>query len=393
VFGSGFSSIIYSPGLVVVAATIIGSLAESTVASERLTALADRLQWFGPTRVAGFLGLIAGIASSPASAFALLTPLLPAIGGSAQPRDRPAATLALALSAGHGLLWLSPVPIAAAAILHAQWGRVAVFGLPLALLTVAVGALFARWSFGSTDTSTKPIELANAEKRTGGSAIGLILATAVPLAMLMVQSAGDMPSEPLGGGPSRELVLGIGRPLLLLLAGVGVMILCQPRRSLRCLADSTWTARSLGTVAGLLLTMCAAGGWQRLCQQTGMAELLGERLLDWHLGHFGVVIPFLIAAVIKTLQGSSLVAAITTAGMVQPVLTPLGLADLNGTAMAALAVGAGAMTISHFNDEYFWLVADRAGLTPLRGLTRFSLGTLLQGLVAVAALLLLSLSI
>ncbi len=48
-----------------------------------------------------------------------------------------------------------------------------------------------------------------------------------------------------------------------------------------------------------------------------MAELLGERLLAWHAG---LLVPFLIAAVIKTLQGSSLVAAITAAGMMQTAL-------------------------------------------------------------------------
>ena len=52
-----------------------------------------------------------------------------------------------------------------------------------------------------------------------------------------------------------------------------------------------------------------------------MAELLGERLLAWPAG---LLVPFLIAAVMKSLQGSSLVAAIATAGMVQPLLTPLG---------------------------------------------------------------------
>jgi GntP family gluconate:H+ symporter len=130
----------------------------------------------------------------------------------------------------------------------------------------------------------------------------------------------------------------------------------------------------------------AAGGLQRLCQETGMAELLGEQLLGWP---GGLLVPFLIAALIKTLQGSSLVAAIATAGMVQPILVPLGIGDENGKALAALAIGAGAMTVSHVNDEYFWLVATSAGLSPLRGLAAVTGGTLLQGLIALAALLML----
>ena len=123
-----------------------------------------------------------------------------------------------------------------------------------------------------------------------------------------------------------------------------------------------------------------------------MAEMFGERLLDWHAAALGgVLVAFLIAAAIKTLQGSSLVAAITAAGMVQPLLLPLGLGDPTGKALAALAVGAGAMTVCHVNDELFWLVADRAGLPPLRALATIGLGTLLQGLIAAAALGLLAL--
>ncbi len=103
-----------------------------------------------------------------------------------------------------------------------------------------------------------------------------------------------------------------------------------------------------------------------------------------------MLIPFLIAAAIKTLQGSSLVAAIAAAGMVQPILMPLGLGGENGRALATLAIGAGAMTVAHINDEFFWLVSTSSGLRPLRGLAAFTAGTLLQGFVAMAALLLLS---
>ena len=48
------------------------------------------------------------------------------------------------------------------------------------------------------------------------------------------------------------------------------------------------------------------------------------------------------------------------------------------------------MTVTHINDEFFWLVSTSVGLRPLRGLVALTVGTLLQGLVAVAALLLLS---
>ena len=188
--------------------------------------------------------------------------------------------LALAISASHGLVLFSPVPIAAAAILDAAWGRVALFGLPLALLLVIVGALWARWlsvAAAAPQTATpEPPATTAAEKPSGWSAAILLVATVVPLLLLMVQSLGDIPSEPLGGGTAREMVIGVGRPLVLLVVGLGIMVVGNWQPSGKLLADTAWTTRVLGNVAGVLLTVGAAGGLQRLCQETGMAELLGE---------------------------------------------------------------------------------------------------------------------
>ena len=392
-FGTGFSQALYSPGLVIIAAGLISALAESTGAAGRIATAIGHWRWFGRTTVAALLGLIAGIGALPATAFALLMPLLRPIGGGASQKLAAAPlALALAISASHGLVLFSPVPIAAASILDAEWGRVALFGLPVGVLLVVLGAAWARWLPVVTAALPSSIEepLLTASRRAGWAAIVVIVAMAIPLLMLIEQSIGTIPSEPLGGGTARELVIGVGRPLSLFVVGVGIVVIGLWRPSLQLLADPNWTSRALGNVAGILLTVGAAGGLQRLCQETGMAELIGERLLDWHLSGFGLLIPFLIAAAIKTLQGSSLVAAIAAAGMVQPILPPLGLGGENAKALATLAIGAGAMTVTHINDEFFWLVSTSVGLRPLRGLVALTVGTLLQGLVAVAALLLLS---
>ena len=391
-FGSGFSEKLYSPGLVIVTASVIAGLAEGTSAVERLAGLIARHRVIAGNRIPAIVGLVAGLGASPASAFALVSPLLPAFGG-AKAHNRPGAglTLALAISASHGLAVLTPVPIAAVAILGAQWSRVALFGVPLAIVLAVCGALFAHWSLPAHAAPPPPEPERAGKPRGVGSLAVLLLAIAVPLLALMEQSLGGMPSEPFGGGTTRELIIGVGRPLILFLVGLGIMIVGQPRHSFGRLTDADWAGGALGRVGGILVVIGAAGGLQRLCQQTGMAEMLGERVLGWHLGALAVLIPFLVAAAIKTLQGSSLVAAITTAGMVQPLLQSLGVDGANGRALAALAIGAGAMTVCHVNDEYFWLVADRAGLTPPRGLATIAGGTALQGLVAAALLVALSL--
>lgn len=375
-FGNGFAQAAYAPGLVIVAAAFVAAIAASTGAYGWIAA---RLS----PRVAAPLGLIAGISASPSSAFAVLAPLLRAIGGG-HATTRTLVAPALALSAGHGLL-LSPVMIAAAAIIGAGWTRVALIGVPVAVITALAGVVWARL-LPAPPALVQPSAASPLvrDERGGWPAAVLLAATLVPLMMLMVTSIGEVPSEPLGGASNREFIIGLGRPLILMLAALGITIVGLWGISRVLFADASWTGSVIGNAAPLVLTVAAAIGLQKLCQETGMAELLGEKLLDWRAG---LLVPFAVAAVIKTLQGSSLVAAITTAGMIQPLLGALGLDHENGKALAALAVGAGAMTASHMNDDYFWLVSGSAGIGPARALAAITLGTVVQGVATVVVLM------
>jgi gluconate:H+ symporter, GntP family len=385
-FGNGFSEALYLPGLVIVAMVLVAGIAEQTATTGSLATVARRPRLGSSDWMMAIVGLVAGIGASPAAALALLNPFLQG-GGEKSRRERNVTRVALAISAGHGLIWLSPVPVAAAAILGAGWQRVAMFGVPVAVVSAAVGI---GWTHLVSPPQSAISDPSGRKDKSGiRSAAVLLAACFIPLLMLMAQSVGDMPSEPFGGGAHRELILGIGRPLVLFLVSVCIMTLGHWRLSQKCLKDSEWTGRILGKAGGIILTFGAAGGLQRLCQQTGMAELLGERLSTWHVaGAAGVLIPFLVAAVIKTLQGSSLVAAITAAGMMQPLLSPLGFNSDSGIALAALAVAAGTMTISHVNDDFFWLVSYATEFSAPRMLGTFSVATLSQGCAAAMVLLL-----
>jgi len=391
-FGAGFSQKIYAPGLVIVGAALIAGIAEGSNAVDRVTQSIGRRQWLGRGTTSVLVGLLGGIAASPSAAFAILSPLLRKGDGNTTeglPSTRIAP--ALAISASHGLLLFSPVPIAAASILGARWDRVAFLGLPIALVIAVFGAAWARWFSPAGETALTTDAFRTNEDANGTwSTAALLLAVGVPLLLLIIQSLGDIPSEPLGGGADRERILGVGRPLILFLAGVGIMVASHWRLSVKLLGDAAWVENVFANIVGVLLTVGATGGLQKLCQETGMAELIGERIAGLP---GGVLIPFLVAAVIKTLQGSSLVAAITAAGMIQPLLASLGLEAENGRALVTLAIGAGAMTVSHVNDDYFWLVIWKAGLAPARGLAALSLGTLAQGLSALALLWMMSFAV
>ena len=108
------------------------------------------------------------------------------------------------------------------------------------------------------------------------------------------------------------------------------------------------------------------------------------------LGNMGLFFPFLITAVLKTAQGSSTVAIITAASIVQPLLPALGLNTPNGELLCVLAMGAGSMMLSHANDAYFWVIAKFSGIEMKSMLKVYTIATALMGLVTLVMVWLLS---
>jgi GntP family gluconate:H+ symporter len=374
-FGTGFGQTVNTLGLPVLAATMVAVLATTSGADASLARVVRHWRTTAHTSLCAALGVVAGTGAMPAASFAVLAPLRTAIGGGRVT----ALTLGLAVSAGQACLLPSPVLVAATALLAAQWTRVLTFGIPLALLSAATGAMFAARMPQAGQGKPTPAQPDAGPTQAAGLAASCLLMAA----LLCVQSLGDIPSEPLGGGGTRELILGAGRPLVVLLAGVAVMATATRGWRNEGLAEQGWVAASIARAAPLMLLLGAVGGMQNFAQTTQMAPMLAERLLPLPLG---ILLPFLIASLLKILQGASLVAAITAAGMIQPLLPALGLDGENARALCVLAVGAGAMTGAHVNDGFFWMVADAARLRPAAALAQITFGTLIQGFVSLSIL-------
>ena len=130
---------------------------------------------------------------------------------------------------------------------------------------------------------------------------------------------------------------------------------------------------------------------------TGMGGALGGviqniDILSWFedinpISSLGIIIPFLIAATLKTAQGSSTVAIITTASIIAPMLSIFGLNNEIGKIGAILAIGVGSMTVSHANDSYFWIVSQLGGLDVKTAYKTHTIATLIQGVVGVLLIL------
>ncbi|WIM11395.1 hypothetical protein [Enhydrobacter sp.] len=340
-FGLGFASALEQAGLLIVA----GSL---------LCLLLIKQPLPGPAAAAA--GALAGLGGSAAGGLALLQP-----AGSGAPRRT--LGLALTLLAVQALVVPAPLAVAATSV----FGTAASFE-PWITLPTAIVAATAGWLFALSCTAR--------DTERGRLSVSW-LAVAIPLALLIVQAIAQMPTEPLGKGGAREFYTGISHPLILLVLAVALALLLSRRWQPEALADMRW--------APLLLTVGAAGGFVRVLDETGMAELLAEYVLDPRLG---LLVPFLAAAIVKTMQGNSLSAVLTASGMVEPLLPALGLDNDAGRALAAAAAGAGSIAICHVNDPFFWIAAHIAGLSPARALRTISLGSVV---VAGAALVVVAL--
>ena len=97
--------------------------------------------------------------------------------------------------------------------------------------------------------------------------------------------------------------------------------------------------------------------------------------------NLGILIPFLIAALLKSAQGSSTVAIITTSSLIFPLLPLLGLDSEMGKIWAIMALGVGSMTISHANDSYFWIVTQMSSMDVKTAYKTHTFGTFIQGSV------------
>jgi GntP family gluconate:H+ symporter len=143
--------------------------------------------------------------------------------------------------------------------------------------------------------------------------------------------------------------------------------------------------------AGPILIVTAAGGmFGMVIKATGTGEAMGKLLTGTNIG---IVVPFLIALIMKTAQGSSTVAIITTASFVAPMLSLLGLDSEWGRLLTMLSMGAGSMIVSHANDSYFWVVSNFSRINPETTLKVYSSSTIVMGIVVFACVWITSLII
>ena len=149
------------------------------------------------------------------------------------------------------------------------------------------------------------------------------------------------------------------------------------------------TNETLKTVGPILFVTAAGGVLGKVISSSDMVNYITSHAEI--LSKMGIFFPFILAAILKSAQGSSTVALTTTAGIVAPLLPVLGLGSPMRTVLACMAIGAGAMTVSHANDSYFWVVTNFGAMTPEQGYKTQTMCTLVIGIAGILEVFLLSL--
>ena len=388
VLGKGFASVCGGIGLVIIFGTLIGSVLERTGGAVAMAHGIERLVGRRHPRLA--MMLIGWVVSIPVfcdSGFVLVSPISRSL---ARRTGQSPVALALALAAGlfasHVFIPPTPGPVAAAGIMGLENEL---------LLVIALGAVFSLLCLvptyffaGRIARRVQPVEVEATQdgSQEDGTRVGAGWAFLPILVPVVLMALGSVVSLLKLEGAGAALITFLGKPTIALIIALLCSIpLLVKRRMMGQFSDIT--QKSLMTAGPIIFITAAGSVLGQVIVASGFVEVVKE--LCGSLSVLGVVFPFLVAAILKSAQGSSTVAITTTASIMGvfsdagSMMSALGFTTPLSAALVVMAIGAGAMTVSHANDSYFWVVMGFGGINARDGYRTMTLMTLIMGLTAI----------
>ena len=381
----GFGKTLSSIGIIIGFGAIIGTFMEksggtSTIAKYILKLIGDKKS---PLAM-NLTGILVSIPVFCDSGFIILSSLNKALS---RKTGISVVVFAVALSTGlyvsHVFVPPTPGPLAAAAALDADLGLVILMGLVVAIPTAFVGYLWAVKS-GSKLTVTDDDTLDETDEmvESKSTIFAVLLPILIPIFLIALRSIAKYPSNPFGDGIIVNIISFIGHPLPALFIGILFAVQLVDKKT-PVKERLTWVSSSLKEAGVIILITGAGGAFGSILRSGNLGEIIETQFTGLEVGIF---LPFILAAILKTAQGSSTVAIITAATIIAPMMDVLGLDSELSRALAVLAVGAGAMTVSHINDSYFWVISQFSGMDTKTTLKSHTIATLIQGVVAILLL-------
>lgn len=346
----------------------------------------------------GFMGLIAAIPVFFDVALIILLPFIMKLARKA--KKKPlffGLPLCAGLAIGHAFIPPTPGPIAIAELLGANLGQVILIGLPLSIVCLIIaGPILTIWLdksgrlVGNLLSEISPETLTNNAPNTPSwqtsrpnfsTALTLML---LPLVLIM---AGTIAKAILSDDALLTSLTIIGHPFsALIIACIASWLSLGLKTEEDKTKFKTTLKYAFEPTAAVILVTGAGGAFKQVLVDTGAGAQMAEGLLAW--GLTPVWLAFLLALLIRAIQGSATVAMITAAGLMAPIVANLG---LNGWELAILttSIAAGATGLSHVNDSGFWLVSRLFDLTEKETIKSWSVMTTIISITGLFGSLLL----
>lgn len=398
VIGAGFSGTFTSIGIVIILGAFIGSVLEKTGAALKLADMVISLVGEkNPELAIELMGWVVSIPVFCDSGFVILNPIRKAL----VKRTRTSSVaMTVCLSCGlyiaHVFIPPTPGPIAAAQTLGVGENLLLVMGLGLvcSIFPLIAGLLYAKFigkriksadELAQTTGTVKTYEELKAEY---GVLPGGLNATAPLVVPILLMAASSVVSMAKLTGAVADLFTFLGTPIMALAVGT-VLAIIQLLGAGKGNEFYDLTNDTLKTVGPILFVTAAGGVLGKVISSSDMVNFITEHASV--LQAMGIFFPFLLAAILKSAQGSSTVAITTTAGIVAPLLGVLGFTSTVDISLVVMAIGAGAMTVSHANDSYFWVVTNFGEMQPEEGYKTQTLLTLIMGIASMVEIFILNL--
>ena len=398
VIGAGFSGTFSSIGIVIILGALIGTVLEQTGAALKLADMVVKLVGKkNPELAIELMGWVVSIPVFCDSGFVILDPIRRAM---VRRTGTSSVAMTVALSAGlyisHVFIPPTPGPIAAANTLGIGDNLLLVMGMGVAasILPLIAGLVFAKFigkkvkssdETGSAQETVKTYEELVAGYGKLPNGFNALAPIVVPIVLMALGSIASMAKWT---GFAFDLFNFLGKPVIALT--VGTIFAVIQLATAKKMGNFYQLTNDTLKVTGPILFVTAAGGvLGKVIASSDMVNYITENAAV--LGSVGIFFPFLLAAILKSAQGSSTVAITTTAGIVAPLLGAMGLDTPAKAALTVMAIGAGAMTVSHANDSYFWVVTNFGQMTPDQGYKTQTMLTLVLGISAMVGIFLLSL--
>ena len=389
----GFGGVLGKIGLVILLGVIIGTFLEKTGGA--LVIAQKVLSYIGEKSVVLAMMVTGWILSIPVfgdSAFIMLNPISKSLSFKAKvPYISTTIALTLGITASHSLVPPTPGPIATAGILGADLGIVILWGAIISLVALVPCFYFAKYATTRVVIIPKFAEGEKTEHHKPPSLGKSSLPIIVPLLFIVLASIANYPTRPFGDNVFTTVLLFIGNPVIALLLGAFASFILPEKFDRKLLSSTGWIGDALIIAAPIILITGAGGVFGKMLQNSGIAEIVSSNLSG--AKQLGLLLPFIMALALKTAQGSSTVAMITTASVVAPLLVTLGLDTEMLRAFTVLAIGAGAIAISHANDSFFWVMTQMSGMNIKQGNQTHSLGTLILSCTAISLIFVITLFI